>query len=538
MEIKHVKNELLFKTNSWTFIAILIGLIIFLPISEVFVQLFNTSESWPHLKKTVFSTYLINTIILTIGTGLLSILIGVFCAWVVACCEFPLKKFFEWALILPLAIPTYVSAYAYFDILELSNPILIWVRENINLEAMQSLNSFFVYFFTILVLSSVLYPYVYLLTRASFLKQGNQLIEASLSLGHNMNEIFWKIALPMARPAVFAGLSLVIMETLNDYGAVKHFGIPTFTSGIFRTWLGMGDMSGALKLAAYLMLLILILLMIEKKARSRARYQENSGSNKPFKKIILSRKKSIVTIALCSIPFLFGFLIPVFRLSLWAFISQDAIRSISLLNLVKNSLFLSVAVSLVTVVLALLLVFSAKYFQSKLTSFTNRFAILGYSVPGAVIAMGILLLSAQINKIYVDIILTGSLLILIFAFITRFFAVAWQPIDSGMERNCKNINDASRSLGIPAIFSLIKVNIPLIKNTLITASILVFIDSMKELPLTLILRPFNFNTLSTATFDLSSQAQIVESSVPALCIIMIVAIPLISLNLKGKSKLQ
>ena len=297
-------------------------------------------------------------------------------------------------------------------------------------------------------------------------------------------------------------------------------------------------MSGALKLAAYLMLLILILLMIEKKARSRARYHENSGSNKPFKKIILSRKKSIVTIALCSIPFLFGFLIPVFRLSLWAFISQDAIKSISLLSLIKNSLFLSVAVSFLTVVLALLLVFSAKYFQSKLTSFTNRFAILGYSVPGAVIAMGILLLSAQINKIYVEILLTGSLFILIFAFITRFFAVAWQPIDSGMERNCKNINDASRSLGIPAIFSLIKVNIPLIKNTLITASILVFIDSMKELPLTLILRPFNFNTLSTATFDLSSQAQIVESSVPALCIIMIVAIPLISLNLKGKSKLQ
>ena len=538
MEIKHVKNELLFKTNSWTFIAILIGLIIFLPISEVFIQLFNKSESWPHLKKTVFSTYLINTIVLTIGTGLLSTLIGVFCAWVIACCKFPLKKFFEWALILPLAIPTYVSAYAYFDILELSNPMLIWVRENINLEAMQSLNSFFVYFFTILVLSSVLYPYIYLLTRASFLKQGNQLIEAGLSLGHNINEIFWKIALPMARPAVFAGLSLVIMETLNDYGAVKHFGIPTFTSGIFRTWLGMGDMSGALKLAAYLMLLILILLLIEKKARSRARYHENSGSNKPFKKIILSRKKSIITIALCSIPFLFGFLIPVFRLSLWAFISQDVIRSISLLSLVKNSLFLSVAVSLLTVVLALLLVFSAKYFQSKLTSFTNRFAILGYSVPGAVIAMGILLLSAQINKIYVDILLTGSLLILIFAFITRFFAVAWQPIDSGMERNCKNINDASRSLGIPAIFSLIKVNIPLIKNTLITASILVFIDSMKELPLTLILRPFNFNTLSTATFDLSSQAQIVESSVPALCIIMIVAIPLISLNLKGKSKLQ
>ena len=538
MEIKHVKNELLFKTNSWTFIAILIGLIIFLPISEVFIQLFNTSESWPHLRETVFSTYLINSIILTVGTGLLSTLIGVFCAWVIACCEFPLKKFFEWALILPLAIPTYVSAYAYFDILELSNPILIWVRENINLEAMQSLNSFFVYFFTILVLSSVLYPYVYLLTRASFLKQGNQLIEAGLSLRHNINEIFWKIALPMARPAVFAGLSLVIMETLNDYGAVKHFGIPTFTSGIFRTWLGMGDMSGALKLAAYLMILILILLLIEKKARSGARYHENSGSNKPFKKIILSRKKSIITIALCSIPFLFGFLIPVFRLSSWAFISQDAIRSISLLSLVKNSLFLSVAVSLLTVILALFLVFSAKYFQSKLTSFTNRFAILGYSVPGAVIAMGILLLSAQINKMYVDILLTGSLLILVFAFITRFFAVAWQPIDSGMERNCKNINDASRSLGIPAIFSLIKVNIPLIKNTLITASILVFIDSMKELPLTLILRPFNFNTLSTATFDLSSQAQIVESSIPALCIIMIVTIPLISMNLNGKSKLQ
>ena len=499
-------------------------------------HLAKPSQNWEHLKETVLFTYLFSSSILVFGTVMISMFIGISCAWFVACCEFPGKKWFEWVLILPLAIPTYISAYAYFDILELFSPFLIWIRSNFNLEAMQFVDNLLVYIMTILVMSSVLYPYIYLLVRASFIRQGSQLIDAARTLGHNSVSIFWRIILPMGRPAIFAGTSLVIMETLNDYGAVKHFGVPTFTSGIFRTWLGMGDMSGAIRLAAFLMLFILIFLFFEKKIRSRARFNENLGSNKPFQKIILHNHKSYLAIFCCLIPVALGFIIPVSRLSYWAWLSRESFLAINAVQLITNTLLLALLTSLITTLLAILLVFSTRFFNSKIINFTNRFAILGYSVPGAVIAMGILLLNGQINYL-TDWIMTGSLFLLVFAYIVRFMAVAWQPIDSGMERNCEELNNASRTLGSSTTRSLFFINIPLLRNTIITAGLLVFIDTIKELPLTLILRPFNFETLSTATFDLSSQAQIQQSSIPALSIILLVAIPLVFLNYRiGKAQ--
>ncbi|MAV15651.1 MAG: iron ABC transporter permease [Candidatus Marinimicrobia bacterium] len=531
-----LRREFLFKLNIWTISSLLIGLFIFLPIAEVLWHLTKPTQNWEHLKETVLFTYLFSSSILVFGTAIISMVIGISCAWLVACCEFPGKKWFEWALVLPLAIPTYISAYAYFDILDLFNPFLIWIRSNFSLELMQFINNCLVYIMTILIMSSVLYPYIYLLVRASFIRQGSQLIDAARTLGHNTKSIFWRIILPMGRPAIFAGTSLVIMETLNDYGAVKHFGIPTFTSGIFRTWLGMGDMPGAIRLAAFLMLFILVFLFSEKKIRSRARFSEKSGSNKPFQKILIRDNKLYMAIFCCLIPLALGFIIPVARLSYWAWISRESFLDINAFQLIRNTLFLASLASLLTTALAIILVFSARFFNSKIAGFTNRFAILGYSVPGAVISMGILLLSGQINYL-TSWVMTGSLLLLIFAYIVRFMAVAWQPIDSGMERNCQELNNASRTLGSSTIKSLFKINLPLLRNTIITAGLLVFIDTVKELPLTLILRPFNFETLSTATFDLSSQAQIQQSSIPALSIILLVALPLVFLNYRiGKSK--
>ena len=527
--LRILKQELLFKLNGWTVVSLLVGLFIFFPIGEILLSINSQSSNWSHLKETVLLTYFLNSFILVFGTAFISLIFGVSSAWLISNYQFKYGKILEWALVLPLAIPTYIAAYAYFDILEMFNPLLVWVRNSINIEAMQLLNDSLVYFVTILVMSSVLYPYIYLLARSAFLKQGKQLRDAAKTLGYNEKSVFWKIALPMARPAIIAGVSLVVMETLNDYGAVKHFGIPTFTSGIFRTWLGMGDLVGALQLSAVLIFFIFLLLALEKQARSRSKYHDSLHSKPTSKKIILNKNKSTAAIACCLTPLILGFVIPLFRLMSWAWISRDKASALVSIEMISNSLGLSIISSISIVLIALLLVFTSRYFNSYVINFSNRLATLGYSIPGAVIAIGILLFTAQINVV-TNFVLTGSLVLLVFAYIVRYLAVACQPINAGIETNCDSLNNASKSLGSSTYSSLRLVNIPLIKNTLITAGLLVFIDIIKELPLTLILRPFNFETLSTATFDLSSQAQIIEASLPALCMIAVVLVPLVYLN--------
>ena len=527
--LRILKQELLFKLNGWTVVSLLVGLFIFFPIGEILLSINAQSSNWSHLKETVLLTYFLNSFILVFGTAFFSLIFGVSSAWLISNYQFKYGKILEWALVLPLAIPTYIAAYAYFDILELFNPLLVWVRNSINIEAMQLLNDSLVYFVTILVMSSVLYPYIYLLARSAFLKQGKQLRDAAKTLGYNEKSVFWKIALPMARPAIIAGVSLVVMETLNDYGAVKHFGIPTFTSGIFRTWLGMGDLVGALQLSAVLIFFIFLLLALEKQVRSRSKYHDALHSMPMSKKIILNKNKSTAAIACCLTPLILGFVIPLFRLMSWAWISRDKASALVSIEMISNSLGLSIISSISIVLKALLLVFTSRYFNSYVINFSNRLATLGYSIPGAVIAIGILLFTAQINVV-TNFVLTGSLVLLVFAYIVRYLAVACQPINAGIETNCDSLNNASKSLGSSTYTSLRLVNIPLIKNTLLAAGLLVFIDIIKELPLTLILRPFNFETLSTATFDLSSQAQIIESSLPALCMIAVVLVPLVYLN--------
>ncbi len=499
--------------------------------AEVILHLTIPAESWRHIRDTVLGQYIKGSLILVFGTATLSILLGVSSAWLVACCKFPGRKFFEWALILPLAIPTYIAAYSYFDLLDKLNPLLIWIRLNISTEVMILMSDVIVYPMTIIVLASVLYPYVYLVARAAFTQQSNQFIEAARTLGHGPHSTFWRTALPLARPAIVGGVSLVIMETLNDYGAVKHFNIPTFTTGIFRTWLSIGDLPGALRLAACLMVLILFLLVLEKWLRFGAKFHNNSQSDQSFKPYELNKKKSFLAIICCLFPLVIGFILPLSRLVYWASQTIENVFDSTFIILTFNSIAIAAAASFITVMLAVFLTFTTRYFGSRTINATNRLAILGYAVPGAVIAIGILLLAKQVNQA-TGWIMTGSLSMLVLAYIVRFLAVAWQPIDSGMERNCEQINNASRSLGVTAIQSLTNINIPLLRNALVTAGLFVFVDTMKELPLTLILRPFNFETLSTKTFDLAQQAQIPESSVPALCIILVSLLPLIWLNLQ------
>lgn len=528
-ELRRLKHEFRFNLNAWTISAVLIGLILFLPMAEVLWHLTQPAENWEHIRDTVFGRYLKGSILLVTGTATLSILFGVSSAWLVACCEFPGRKIFEWALILPFAIPTYIAAYAYFDLIDRLTPLLIWVRDNINQEAMTQLNDTIVYPVTIIVLASVLYPYVYLVARTAFTRQSSQYIEAARTLGHGPHSTFWRMALPLARPAIVGGVALVVMETLNDYGAVEHFNIPTFTTGIFRTWLSGGDLPGALRLAACLMAFIFLLLVLENRMRFGAKFHKNSQADRPFQRYPLGQAKAGVAIVCCLLPLVIGFVLPLSRLAYWAGLTVTKVLDMSFLKLTLNSIGISIAAGITTVLLALFLAYTAKYFGSRMVRATNRLAILGYAVPGAVIAMGILLLTKQLNSA-TGWVITGSLTMLLLAYIIRFLAVAWHPIDSGMEQNCEQLNNASRSLGASPAHSLIQINMPLLCNSLVAAGLFVFVDTMKELPLTLILRPFNFETLSTKTFDLAKQAQIPESSVSALCIIIVSLLPVVWLN--------
>ena len=527
--LRRLKQELRFKLNAWTLASLVVGLMLFLPMAEVLWHLTSPAENWEHLRDTVLGRYFKGSIILVLGTAALSVLLGVSSAWLVACCEFPGRKIFEWALILPLSIPTYIAAYAYFDLLDQLTPVLIWVRLNISPSAMTLLSDTMVYPVTIVVLAAVLYPYVYLVARVAFARQSSQCIEAARTLGHGPQSTFWRVALPLARPAIVGGVALVIMETLNDYGAVEHFNVPTFTTGIFRTWLSGGDLPGALRLAACLMALILFLLVMEKWLRFGAKFHKSSQADQPFERYALGQAKAGLAIFCCLLPLVIGFVLPLSRLVYWASLTAGKILDATFFKLTLNSIGVASAAGLATVVLTLFLAFTARYFGSRTVGVTNRLAILGYAVPGAVIAMGILLVAGQVTQA-TGWILTGSLTAMLLAYVVRFLAVAWQPIDSGMERNSEQLNSAARSLGANAAQSLFQINVPLLRNALVAAGLFVFVDTMKELPLTLILRPFDFETLSTRTFDLAKQAQIPESSVPALCIILVSLLPVIWLN--------
>ncbi len=522
-------KEFVYKLNFWTLSSFLIGILIFIPIGLVIHNINNFTSNWEHITNTVLGSYLLNSVFLALGTVFFSVILGVSSAWIVTSYKFPGCKLFKWLLILPLAIPTYIAAYAYFDILDLFNPILLWIKLNISLSAMNNTDTFLVYLMTTLVMSSVLYPYIYLLARSSFESQGNHFTNVSRSLGYSKYECFWKIVLPLSRPAIVAGISLVIMETLSDYGAVKHFGIQTFTYGIFRTWLGMGDLTSALRLAVVLMVFTLSILYIEKRSRSNAQYIEKSLKKSSYEKNSLYGLKSILAIIFCLLPLFLGFLFPVLRLGYWALLSKSYFLELNILKLSFNTLLLSLLTSTFTVTISMLFVFSAKYFKNSIVKMTNKIAILGYSTPGAVIAMGTLILVGYISSL-TGIVLSGTIFFLIFAYIVRFLAVAFQPIESGMEKNCDKLNDAAKLLGAKPFYSFYKINIPILKNSVIAAALLVFIDATKELPLTLILRPFNFETLATVTFDLSNQAQIIESSIPSISIILLVVIPIIYLN--------
>jgi len=520
--------------------AFIIALFILLPILVVVATIFSGSfDVWQHLFSTVLSDYLINSFILMLGVGIGVVSIGVPTAWLTARCDFPGKKIFVWGLLLPLAMPAYIVAYTYTGMLDVAGPLQTSLRDMMGWEYgdywffdIRSLTG------AILMLTLVLYPYVYLLSRAAFLEQSPSIAEVSRTLGYSGKRAFLILHLPMARPAIVTGLTLALMETLADYGTVQYFGVSTFTTGIFRTFYGFGDTAAAAQLAAVLLGFVILLIFIERYSRQQARYHNMKG--KPVSFVRLKGLRVSLAIAICALPILMGFIIPAGQLLYWS-LTESAIES-NFLTLAWNSFYLALLAAIIAVVLALLLAYAKRIYNRK-RSITVAVSLsgLGYALPGTVIAIGVIIPLAWFDNrliyffetyfdINIGLLLSGTLVALLFAYTVRFLAVSLGAIENGLEQIKPSLDNAGRLMGYKPWQVLKKIHLPLLKGSILTALLIVFVDVLKELPATLILRPFNFDTLAIKAYELASDERLIDAAPASLFIVLVGLIPVILLS--------
>lgn len=504
--------------------------------------LFWAGPDWAFIHETVLWTYIRNTLALTLVVCFLCLLMAVPPAWVLSAFQFPGRKFFEWAMVLPLALPTYVAAFVYMNVKESAVPAQVWIRANWGQTAFDLSETFLRHGLLSLLMASVLYPYLYLSLRGSFLVQRRGVIEAAQLLGRSPASVFLSVALPLSRPAIIAGLSLIIMELINDYGAVHFFGVPTLTEGVFRTWFNMQDRASALRLAAIMMIAVLTLLTLERAQRGRARFSEPSSDTTPLAHRRLSPLAAALAIFVCLVPLCLGFLFPLLRLILWAAMSPETFVQPEIWRRMGNSLSLALGSAVALTLLAVLVVYTTRLHPSRRLGMATRLSTLGYAAPGAVVAVGVMVtfswLDRQLKILPGSWHVGGTLYAIGFAYLVRFFAVPVHPIKASMTRVCGRLDEASRLLGHSPGNTLLRVNLPLLKGTLVSASMLVFVDILKELPLTMIIRPANFDTLATWSFGLAKEGRIQECAVPSLAIVFLAALGLMGLNRFARSNLS
>jgi iron(III) transport system permease protein len=521
----------------WT--ALAVAALVVAPILAVVGSVFAPGEStWAHLLSTVLPAYLLDTALLLVGVTWGVVSIGVLSAWLVTAYRFPGQRVLEWALVLPLAMPAYVMAYAYTDWLQFTGPVQSALRAATGLQARE-------YWFPEIrslygaaaMFSFALYPYVYLLARTAFLEQSRSAIEASRLAGHGTWGSFFRVALPLARPAIAAGTALALMETLADFGVVSYFAVQTFTTGIFKAWLSMGDIVVADQLATCLLGFVLVVLALERMNRGAARYH-NTTMRKPPPPQRLRGWGAALALAACGAPLVFGFLLPAAILLRLAIGDPDARWNAHVVTLVANSTTVAAITAVLAVAIAVVMAYAGRLSRGPLVAGASRVASLGYAIPGAVIAVGIMVplgkadnaVAAWLEQALgfeVGLLVTGTITALVYAYLVRFLAVALQTVDAGLAKVTPSMDDAARSLGLGPAATLRRVHAPLLRSSLLTAGLLVFVDTMKELPATFALRPFNFDTLAVAAYNLTKDERLAEAAVPSLVIVAVGLLPLV-----------
>tara|TARA_B100000941_G_scaffold33331_1_gene19908 strand:+ start:1806 stop:3452 length:1647 start_codon:yes stop_codon:yes gene_type:complete len=524
--------------------ALFVASIIAIPILTIFYMAFSADKNiWPHLSSTVLPGYVTTTSIVLAGISTITVFTGVGLAWIVTVYEFPMRRTMEWLCLIPLAMPAYIVAYAYGDLLDYTGFVQSSLRSIFGWGSIKDYWFPSVYSIggSIFVMSFVLYPYVYLTSRAAFLRQSMTLIEVSSTLGKSSIYSFFHIALPMARPAIIIGLILIIMESMNEFAAFEYYGVDTLSVGVYITWLGKNNLGGAAQIAIFMLLFVFLLMIIEKGLRKKRSFAQNNKKLMSVNRIKLSKGRSVFVMIICALPILIGFLFP--SLVLLDFVLERILEvdAIKYADLLFNSLFLSIFAAILTIILGVFLVNTYITSNNLIIRLSVTISRLGYALPGVVIALGVIVplitldgliknALGQYFNITVGLIFSGTMIAIVYAYVIRFLTISYGTIESGFATLNPDIAAASRVLGQSKYSTLIKIQLPIIKPALIMSALLVFVDSMKELPATLILRPFNFDTLATYVYTYASLSQIEEAALPALTIVATGLLPIILIN--------
>jgi len=525
---------------SWRVASLALCLVLCIPIFTILYSLlFPSVEIWQHLWDTRLGELIWNTIRLSLGVGMGSFLLGTSLAWFVVMYDFPGKKFFDWALILPLAMPAYVIGFVILTAFEYDG-----VVANI-LESLFGITGWYPdirsWFTVVVVMTLVLYPYVYLLAKTAFREQNITLLEAAQSLGISRRRLFWKVALPMARPSIVAGVSLALMESLADFGTVGVFSYDTFTTAIYEVWFGLFDKVAATQLASLLLLFNFLLFWLEAKTRGQAKYFQTQGTIRTFRPFTVHGGKKILFFLYPATVLSFAFIFPVMILVYWASKYSEDLMTSRYWEFAGNTLLLGIVAGLVIIPMALFLAYGKRLMPGRLSAVATRAASMGYALPGSVIAVGALIPLAwtdhAINDLLISwdmevvgLILTGSIFGLLFAYSVRFMTVAFNSLDSSLVKITDSMDMAARSLGESQWGVMRRVHLKLIKSGMFTGFILIMVDVMKEMPATLLMRPFGFDTLATWIWQLTSEGLAEEAALPALTIVLTGLIPILLLN--------
>ena len=518
--------------NIWFFSSLVISIIVLIPILTVFTSFFeNTSNYFEILKNTFLFEYIFNSLTLLLGVLIFSLVIGVGCAYLVSFYDFPGVNFFKWALILSFAVPAYIYAYsltAFFENYGTLFTILKTMFGNGNYNS--HIPKFDGMLGAIISISFSLFGYVYVLTRASFHYQSQNLIELGQNLGFSKKDSFFKIILPSARPAIVAGLALIAMETLSDFGAVSFFGISTLTTGIYNSWLSFDDLAFANQLSFFLLIFILILFVIENLSRKRAKYHSLSrGGLKKKKKIKLQSANSLIAFLFCGAIFFLSFIFPVLQMMYWTIIFPKNFHDLNIIQLLLNTIYLVFLTSFILLFFSFISNYGNRVTRSKLLNILSTFSITGYAIPGVILAVAFITFIAWFDNTIIKLmglnsikkIFIGSIIGLVIVYFIRFYSLAFNGLKSGYERINKSIDESSYLLGYSKLKTFLNIHIPYLKNSVFLIGILISIEVIKELPITLILRPFNFETFATTSYIYASQDLLEAAAVPSLFVILI-----------------
>lgn len=532
------------RPDFWSLGALAVALLVAAPIFTVIgLAVTDTSDIWSHLYHTVLGLYLQRTATLMLGVGIGTLVIGTSTAWLVTMCRFPGSKLFEWALLLPLAVPSYVLAFVVTDQLEYAGTVQVFLRDLFGWSRPQE------YWFpeirsmggAITVMTLVLYPYVYLLARSAFLEQSVCVLEVSRTLGKTAWGSFTRVALPLARPSIVVGVTLVSMEVINDFGTVDYFAVRTFTAGIFDVWLNMNSIGGAAQLSSVLLVVVLVLIVTERAARRGRKFHHTSSKYSELPSYRLRGMRAVLALLACALPVLLGFMLPAGVLAHYALTFYEETLSANYAAYVANSLILSGSAAVIALILGLFLAYSVRLSSGPLVRIAARTASIGYAVPGAILAVGVLWPTGAADQalswlggqfgISVGAIMIGTIVPVVYGYLVRFLALSYGTAEASLGKITPSMDGAARTLGAPPGRTLRQVHFPIMRGSLMTAAILVFVDCMKELPLTLVLRPFNFDTLATFVYQYASGELLEESALGALTIVGAGIIPVVLLSL-------